>query len=109
MAIKPFFSIFLLTSCNNDVVIIGGADGPTSIIVSEKSLDDMVSNALLSNNKGKYADGECIAEGHIILGSGVQHKDLIFVYTEKWSPPQSPSYLFWPYKVSKDAMQYYWL
>ena len=46
---------------------------------------------------------------HIILGSGIQHKDLIFVYTEKWSPPQSPSYLFWPYKVSKDARQYYWL
>lgn len=73
------FCIFLLTSCNNDVGIIGGADGPTSIIVSEKSLDAMVSNALLSNNKGKYADGECIAEGHIILGSEIKN-DETFVY-----------------------------
>jgi len=72
-------SILFLTSCNNDIGIIGGADGPTSIIVSEKSLDDMVSNALLSNNKGKYADGECIAEGHIILGSDVKDKET-FVY-----------------------------
>ena len=38
------FSVFLLTSCNKDVGIIGGADGPTSIIVSEKSLDDIRGN-----------------------------------------------------------------
>ncbi len=73
------FSMLFLTSCNNDVGIIGGADGPTSIIISEKSLDNMVSNALLSDNKGKYADGECITEGHIILGSEVK-KNETFVY-----------------------------
>lgn len=73
------FSLFFLTSCNNDIGVIGGADGPTSIIVSEKSLDDMVANALLSNNKGKYADGECMAEGHIILGSEIK-KNETFVY-----------------------------
>lgn len=73
------FSLFLLTSCNNDVGIIGGADGPTSIIITKDSLDDMVSDMLLSNNKGKYADGECIAEGHIILGSEVKDNET-FVY-----------------------------
>lgn len=77
-----FLSIFFLASCNNDVGIIGGADGPTSIIISEKSLDNMVSNALLSNNQGKYLDGECTAEGHIILGSEVKDNEtLVYVLT----------------------------
>ena len=34
-----FLSIFFLTSCNKDIGIIGGADGPTSIFITEKYED----------------------------------------------------------------------
>lgn len=36
-----FFSIFFLTSCNKDIGIIGGADGPTSILITEKASEDI--------------------------------------------------------------------
>lgn len=40
-----FFSIFFLTSCNNaNIGIIGGADGPTSIFITEKSSEDSNDN-----------------------------------------------------------------
>lgn len=54
----------------NSIGVIGGADGPTSIFVSENNdLDKRVSDILLSGSGDKYLDGECSAEGHIILGA----------------------------------------
>ena len=40
-----------------------------SISMENMTLDEMVSYALLTKNDGRYAVGECKAEGHIILGS----------------------------------------
>ena len=54
---------------DTSIGVIGGADGPTSIFVSENNdLDKKVSDVLLSGSENKYLDGECSAEGHIILG-----------------------------------------
>ena len=56
---------------NSDVAIIGGADGPTSIYVSQsgeenRTLDEAVSAKLLES-ADSYSEGEVNAEGHIIL------------------------------------------
>jgi len=57
---------------DSSIGIIGGSDGPTSIIVSDKdSLDKKVASAILANSQGKYSEGEVVGEGHIILGSEV--------------------------------------
>lgn len=34
--------VVLLTSCGKDVGVIGGADGPTSMFITEKSSEDIV-------------------------------------------------------------------
>ena len=60
--------------------IIGGADGPTAIVVgTEKeedeahAMDKAISEYLISYNKDWYAQGECSGEGHVYLG--VEEKD----------------------------------
>lgn len=35
----------------------------------QMSIDELVSDAILSSSNGSYSDGECIAEGHKILGT----------------------------------------
>ena len=40
---------------------------------------------------------------HIILASGVQHSNSIFLYTMKWSPNKTS------YQPSPKLIQYYWL
>ena len=51
-------------------VIKNNEDGVNEVINMENmTLDEMVSYALLTKNDGRYAVGECKAEGHIILGS----------------------------------------
>jgi len=51
-------------------VIQNNEDNVNEVISMENmSLDEMVSHALLTENDGRYAVGECKAEGHIILGS----------------------------------------
>lgn len=43
------------------------------------SLDEMVSNILFNDNGGRYSEGECRGEGHIILGS--EEKDnMTYIY-----------------------------
>ncbi len=68
--VVALFAVFSFIACteNESIGIIGGADGPTEIIVS-KSADetDEISEAILSYNKGHYLEGECMAEGHLIL------------------------------------------
>lgn len=57
-----------LCGCGNlSIGVIGGADGPTSIIVASGT--DRLSDAILEYNTGSFLDGECAAEGHIVLGS----------------------------------------
>lgn len=49
----------------------GGAGGPAYVSVPDNintSLDLAVSEAILVANEGKYIEGECSGEGHIILG-----------------------------------------
>ncbi|MBQ2942711.1 MAG: sodium ion-translocating decarboxylase subunit beta [Clostridia bacterium] len=62
---------FTLIACseNKSIGIIGGADGPTAIFVSTgtNEADVMVSAAILAYNSGHYYEGECVAEGHLIL------------------------------------------
>ncbi|MDO5477853.1 MAG: sodium ion-translocating decarboxylase subunit beta [Clostridia bacterium] len=62
---------FTLIACseNKSIGIIGGADGPTAIFVSTgtNEADIMVSSAILAYNSGHYLEGECVAEGHLIL------------------------------------------
>lgn len=44
-------------------------------------LDQAVADMLLADNKGSYAAGECVAEGHIILGSKQRKNGSTKVYT----------------------------
>lgn len=68
---------------NGSISIIGGADGPTSIFVAGKignppdavkteetgtSWEQAVSEAVLTENRGKYTGEEFCGEGHLILG-----------------------------------------
>lgn len=62
-----------LSACTKNVGMIGGADGPTEIVVSgaekNKSVSDALGEAVLAYNRGGYLDGECCAEGHTIIDS----------------------------------------
>ena len=68
---------------NDSIIIIGGADGPTSIFIAGKignppdtvkteepgtSWEPYVAEAVLTENRGKYTDEEFCGEGHLILG-----------------------------------------
>lgn len=69
-------------SISIDTARIGGADGPTDISVAKNintSLDLAVSEAILSENAGKYIAGECRGEGHIILDTD-SDADTVTVY-----------------------------
>lgn len=48
--------------------IWASAPMPAISSISEE-LDDAVANAVITSNSGSYMDGECNAEGHIILDS----------------------------------------
>ena len=48
--------------------ILASAPMPAISSISEE-LDDAVANAVITSNSGSYMDGECNAEGHIILDS----------------------------------------
>lgn len=48
--------------------ILASAPMPAKSSISEE-LDDAVANAVITSNSGSYMDGECNAEGHIILDS----------------------------------------
>ena len=51
-------------------VTLNNEDDTSKIVDTQNmTLDEMVSHALLTENDGRYAVGECKAEGHIILGS----------------------------------------
>ena len=51
-------------------VTLNNEDETSKTVYKENmTLDEMVSHALLTKNDGRYAVGECKAEGHIILGS----------------------------------------
>ncbi len=59
---------------NTNVSIIGGADGPTKIYVTEKgkdsqktTLDEAISASVLNSAEGNYLEGETVGEGHIIM------------------------------------------
>lgn len=56
-----------------------GIEARTYVNVSDE-LDKAVADAILKNNKGMYADGECNAEGHIIMDV-VEDKTITTVYT----------------------------
>ena len=61
-------------------VIKNNEDNEKEIIsIENMTLDEMVSYALLTENDGRYAVGECKAEGHIILGSEEKDNE-IYVY-----------------------------
>lgn len=47
--------------------------------LSAEELSGLVSEAVLSDNAGKYYEGECVAEGHKVLGSRV-NGDILKVY-----------------------------
>lgn len=70
---------------NSDVGIIGGADGPTSIVIgtSESTgLDKAISEKLLGDNKGGFLDGETAGEGHIIMGEDKNKAYILTTYGE---------------------------
>lgn len=45
-----------------------------------KNLDEAVANAILLNSKGNYLEGECMGEGHIILGSEEKEDGTVEAY-----------------------------
>ncbi len=64
----------ILVGCGDatSIGIIGGADGPTNVVVHKKGnytveMHDRVSKAILEYNKDRFVHGDCYAEGHIIL------------------------------------------
>ncbi len=60
-----------LIGCDDTSVgVIGGADGPTQIAVLKDfpaEIHTVISDAILSFNKDRFVEGDCYAEGHIIL------------------------------------------
>ena len=78
-----------LVACKN-TGIIGGADGPTAILVSDTNQDSeknsatdydkLLSQIILDRHKGGYLGGECQAEGHIILGTEQDNSDKTIIY-----------------------------
>lgn len=73
-AILIIGSIFTVN--NENIDIIGGADGTTSVYVSQSSgetlsaytdLDAAISEKMLADNQDSYLSGETRGEGHIIL------------------------------------------
>ncbi len=77
-----------LVACKN-TGIIGGADGPTAVFVTtdkdeeskltEADYDKLLSGIILDRHKGGYIEGECQAEGHIILDAE-QNEDKTILY-----------------------------
>ena len=63
----------LLVGCSSATIgVIGGADGPTQIQVLKDYPGEMhqeISRIILDYNKNRYIEGECYAEGNIILDS----------------------------------------
>ncbi|MDD6734874.1 MAG: hypothetical protein PUE13_01000 [Clostridiales bacterium] len=73
--------VLVLAGCGNTAVI-GGADGPTAVYVSDDSLSEYVSNAILEYNSAGYYEGECFAEGHIFLGKNEEEgKTVVYALT----------------------------
>lgn len=70
-----------ISACNKNVAVIGGADGPTNVIVSgaekNKSVSDALGEAVLSFNEGGYLSGECRGEGHIIIDTEKSGDDTV--------------------------------
>ncbi len=64
----------VLVGCgeSSSVGVIGGADGPTNVVVHKngnytKEMHERVSKAILEYNKDRFVHGGCYAEGHTIL------------------------------------------
>lgn len=79
--------LFLLSSAcsmTESVGIIGGADGPTAVYVSDSKspVERAVSAAIFSENEGGYFDGEVSAEGHIILEEARDRLYVLLTYGE---------------------------
>ena len=64
-----FVGTFVGCSPKENVVQNDKDDVNEVVSMENMTLDEMVSHALLTKNDGRYAVGECKAEGHIILGS----------------------------------------
>ena len=51
------------------------------------SIDELVADAIISSENGSYSEGECVAEGHVILGTenpesdGQPDKKIVYVMT----------------------------
>lgn len=51
------------------------------------SIDELVADAIISSENGSYSEGECVAEGHVILGTentesdGKPDKKIVYVMT----------------------------
>lgn len=54
---------------------------------AQMSIDELVADAIISNGHGSYSEGECVAEGHVILGTenpesdGQPDKKIVYVMT----------------------------
>ena len=92
--VVALFAVFSFIACteNESIGIIGGADGPTEIIVSTSADEtDEISEAILSYNKGHYLEGECVAEGHLILTDKTENEKRVVSLFASYACPGSRS------------------
>lgn len=70
---KLFFLLFAVTIIG---IMLTSCGGGSEITISDE-LDKAVGKALLDDNKNSYRKGECIGEGHIILGTQAKNNGVI--------------------------------
>ena len=74
LVVLGVFVVGTLVGCSNnkdvtkdgDLQIKGGVESDNTMVTD---LETAVSQAILNREKGRYSDGECAAEGHIIFGN----------------------------------------